>query len=322
MKTHALILAGMVGLWLVAGTALTEEVAKSPYGPGDEIGALNAITAESRLEILQRISGGKVYDLSVDTFSGMPGLIHLGMGDPPFHMWMTHTPSGLAVEGISPVGADTLALYDDAMVMSNHTGTHIDALNHVGYGDKIYNGFSTSEHLGNKGWTVAGADKIPPIITRGLLIDVAGAKGVEMLPESYEITRADLEAALAKQGLALSAGDTVFIRTGRMSQWPDPQRYVPKSPGIGLDAARWLVDGGAVLIGADNLAVERTPLGRKAVHSYLFAERGVCLVENVWLEELARDGVYEFALIAAPIKIRGATGSPMRPIALPVRGSP
>ncbi len=295
------------------------EVSKSPYGPDDEIGALNAITAASRLAVLSRIASGTVYDLSVDTFPGMPGLVHMGMGDPSFHMWMTHTPEGFRVEGISIGEIDEeFSLYDDAMIMSNHTGTHIDAINHAGYADKIYNGFSNREYLGNKGWTVAGADKIPPIITRGVLIDVAAHKGVEMLGNSYEITPTDLQEALAAQGVSLKSGDAVFTRTGRMTTWPDPARYVPHAPGIGLDAARWLVGQGVIVIGSDTLAVERIPISGKPVHAYLFAEAGVPLVELLWLEELARDRVYEFALIAAPIKIRGATGSPMRPIAIPL----
>ena len=309
----------IIGLVFAAVGATGGEVAQSPYGPDDEIGALNAMTAESRWAVLSRVRGGEVYDLSVENFPGMPGLVHLGMGDPAFHMWMTHTPGGLAVEGIQLIADEELALYDDALIMSSHTGTHIDTLNHVGYGDKIFNGFSASQRLGNKGWTVAGADKIPPIISRGILIDVAAAKGTQILPASYGITPDDLESALAKQGVGLQAGDSVFVRTGRMTLWPEPERYVPNTPGINLDAARWLADQGVILIGADNLTVEKTPLDRGVVHSFVFAERGVYLLENVWLEELASDAVYEFALIAAPIKIRGATGSPVRPIALPVR---
>jgi kynurenine formamidase len=277
------------------------------------------LTDTSRLALLSRITSGKVYDLSVENFAGMPGLVHLGMGDPDFHMWMTHTPEGLELEGVNPGDpAHPIALYDDAVIMSSHTGTHIDALNHAGYGDKIWNGFDRAGHLGNKGWTVAGTDEIPPIIARGVLIDVAGHKQTDMLPDSYEITPADLTAALAAQGTQLEAGDAVFIRTGRMSVWPDPKRYVPHEPGIAIDAARWLLDRGVILIGADNIAVERLPIKGKAVHSYAFAERGVCLIENAWLQDLARDKVYEFVLFAAPIKVRGATGSSVRPFAIPL----
>ena len=144
------------------------EVAKSLHGPDDEIGALNILTPAHSLAVLQRVDSGKVYDLSVDYFVGMPGLADLGMGDPPFHMWMTHTPSGVKVEKLSPAGSsEDLALYDDAILMSTHSGTHIDAINHLGYGDKIFNGYEASKYLGNKGWTKAGADKIPHRLKRG-----------------------------------------------------------------------------------------------------------------------------------------------------------
>ena len=296
-----------------------DEVAHSPYGADDERGVLNELDDASRLAVLSRIASGRVYDLSVENFPGMPGLVHLGMGDPDFHMWMTHTPDGLAVEGVNPGDPEhPIALYDDAVIMSSHTGTHIDALNHAGYGDRIWNGFERGEHLGNKGWQVAGTDTIPPVITRGVLIDVAGHKGVDMLPPSYEITPDDLASALQATGVSLREGDAVFFRTGRMTVWPDPKRYVPHEPGIGLAAAEWLFDQGVVMIGADNIAVERLPVEGKAVHSYAFAERGACLIENAWLEDIAADGVYEFVLIAAPIKVRGATGSSLRPLAIPL----
>ena len=107
------------------------EVAKSPHGPNDEIGVLNTLTATQSQAVLQRVDSGKVYDLSVDYFVGMPGLADLGMGDPPYHMWMTHTPSGVKVEKLSPAGgSQDLALYDDAVLMSTHSGTHMDSLNH------------------------------------------------------------------------------------------------------------------------------------------------------------------------------------------------
>jgi len=312
-----------LGLFLSCSIVLfaqAAEVAKSPQGPNDEIGMLNTVTAAQRLAVLQQIASGKVYDLSVDYFVGMPGLADLGMGDPPYHMWMTHTPGGVKVEKLAPAGStQELALYDDALLMSTHSGTHLDSLNHLGYGEKIFNGFEASQYLGNKGWTKAGADTVPPIITRGILIDVAGEKGVATLPESYEITAKDLQRALSKQGTALRPGDAVLIRTGRMTAWPDPKKFVPNEPGITRESAAWLIDHGAVLLGADNMGVEKFPMASESVHTYVFAERGVHLLELVWLEELAKDQVYEFAFIAAPLKLRGATGSPIRPLALPLQ---
>ena len=327
MNTHALsTVCAAVGFALCLSSlppSQAAEVAQSPYGPDDEIGVLNMLSAATSLAVLQRINSGKIYDLSVDNFVGMPGLADLGMGDPPFHMWMTHTPNGVKVEGLSPAGSpDQLALYDDAIIMSTHTGTHLDTLNHLGYGDKIFNGYDNATHLSDKGWTKAGADKIPPIIARGILIDVAAEKGLDILPDSYEISSDDLQRAMTRQGIALQAGDVVLIRTGRIRVWPDPEKFVPNEPGITRESAGWLVDNGAILIGADNMGVEKFPMSEDSVHTYLFAERGVCLLEILWLEELARDGVNEFAFIAAPIKLRGATGTPVRPLAIPIRAAP
>ncbi|MSR13409.1 MAG: cyclase family protein [Gammaproteobacteria bacterium] len=313
-------LAAMLALNLATSACAEDKVGASAYGPADEVGALNVLTDSTRLAVLQRIASGKIYDLSVESFPGMPGLVHLGMGDPEYHHWMTHTPEGLAIEGLNPGDPQhPIGLYDDAIIMSVHTGTHIDALNHAGYGDQIYNGFKRSEHLGNKGWKVAGADRIPAIITRGVLIDVAGWKKLNVLPPSYEITPSDLEAALAAQGTSLQKGDAVFIRTGRMTLWPDPTTYVPHEPGIAQPGAAWLIEHGAVTMGADTIAFERLPIKGKAVHSFVFAERGVTIMENVWLEDLASDRCYEFVLFAAPIKLRGATGAPIRPFALPIK---
>lgn len=315
------VLRGALILWLFVSTpVLAADVATSPHGPNDEMGILNTLTAARSLTVLQRVSSGKVYDLSVDYFVGMPGLADLGMGDPPYHIWMTHTPSGVKVEKLTPAGGPAdLALYDDAITMSTHSGTHFDSLNHIGYGDKIFNGFEASRYLGNKGWTKAGADKIPPLITRGILLDVPAAKGVAMLADAYEITIADLQQTLDKQGVKLQPGDAVLIRTGRMTVWPDTKKFVPNEPGITRASAAWLIDNGAVLLGADTMGVEKFPMAKESVHAYAFAERGVCLLELAWLEALAKDKVYEFAFIAAPLKLRGATGGPARPLALPLR---
>ena len=229
----------------------------------------------------------------------------------------------MRVEQLAPAGGPpNLALYDDAYTLSAHTGTHIDALNHLGRGEKIFNGYDASTYLSDKGWTKAGVDAIPPIITRGILIDVAGEQGVDMLPPSYEITVKDFQRVMKKQGVRLQKNDAVLIRTGRMTVWPDPKKFVHNDPGITKESATWLVDNGAVILGADNMGVEKFPMAKDSVHVYLFAERGVCLLELLWLEDLAKDQIYEFAFIAAPIKIRGATGSPIRPLALPIRAEP
>lgn len=316
-------------LCLVASAATAAatlpEVGRSPWGPDDELGALNRMTDASRAAVLARVSGGKVYDLAVDYFIGMPSW-HV-LGDPRYQFWMTHTPHGTVVDDPAGVGRaqnDLVSYTGDAVSFYTHMGTHIDALNHFGLNGRIYNGFTAEEHLGDRGWTRTGAETIPPIIARGVLIDVAAAKGVAQLPASYGITVDDLQAALARQAIRLAPGDVVLIRGGRMHAWPDDDGYVQDQPGLSLPAARWLAEQQQVMaIGGDNLSLEHFPVADGSetwvpVHTYLLAQAGVPIIEVVDLEELSRDGVYEFAFIAASLKLRGASAAPFRPIALPL----
>lgn len=312
-----------------ANGATRPQVGQSPWGPEDELGALNRMTDASRAAILARVSGGRVYDLAVDYFVGMPAW-HI-LGDPGYQFWLTHTPRGTAVDDPMGVGAEQNARVGytgDAVSFYTHMGTHIDALNHFGLDGAVYNGFRADEHLGDKGWRKTGAETIPPIVARGVLIDVAAAKGVDVLPDSYSITIADLEAALARQGTALESGDVVLIRSGRMRAWPDVAGYTDNQPGLGLAAARWLVEEHqALAIGGDNLSLEHFPTDPAAetyipVHTYLLAQAGVPIIEVAYLEELAKDAVHEFAFIAASLKLRGASAAPFRPIALPIHPRP
>jgi kynurenine formamidase len=208
--------------------------------------------------------------------------------------------------------------------MYAHTGTHIDALNHFGLDGKIWNGFEATRHLGDRGWTKTGAETIPPIIARGVLIDVAGARDLAMLPPGYRLRKEDLQFALARQGVSLQRGDVVLIRTGRMQLYAKPENYVRDAPGLTLDAARFLIEeGGAMTVGADNLSFEGFPSeiadNYIPVHTYLLAQQGAHILELVDLEALATDRVYEFAFIAASLKLRGADAAPLRPIAIGLR---
>jgi kynurenine formamidase len=306
-------------------TARADSVGISPWGANDEIGTLNMMTDVSRARILGRIAGGNAYDLSVEFFNGMPSWYLAG--DPLYQLWMTHTPRGHAIDDPLGVGAAQnakVAYTGDAISMYTHTGTHIDALNHFGLHGAVFNNFRADDHLGDRGWSKVGVEKFPPIIARGVLIDVAAYKGVSMLPASYSITPDDLRGALKKQGTRLEPGDVVLIRGGRMTVWPDVQKYVLDQPGLGLPGARWLAEEQQVMaIGGDNLSLEHFPVHGKdnwiPVHSYLLAQRGIPIIEVLNLEQLSRDRLYEFAFIAGSLKLRGASAAPFRPIALPIR---
>jgi len=322
----ALVIALMMLVALATSSVAAERtVGTSPWGSNDEIGRLNLITDESRNAILSRISGGGVYDLSVEYFIGMPSW--QAAGDPHYRMWMTHTPDGTVVDDPLHVGKtmnEHVSYTGAAISLYTHMGTHIDSLNHFGLDGKIWNGFAASEHLGDRGWQVAGTENIPPLVARGVLIDVAAAMGVEMLPAGYRVTRSDLVDALAMQDVQLHSGDIVLIRTGRMKLYHDASAYMDNPPGMGMAAARFLVEeSGAMIVGADNLSFEAFPSELKTdfvpVHTYLLAEQGTPILELVNLEELSRDKVYEFAFIGGSLKLRGADAAPIRPIALPIR---
>ena len=299
-------------------------VGQSPWGADDEIGRLNLITEQSRSEILSRISGGRSYDLSVEYFIGMPSW--QAAGDPHYRIWMTHTPDGTVVDdplGVGQTMNEHVSYTGSAVSMYTHTGTHIDSLNHFGLDGKIWNGFSAADHLGDRGWQVAGAENIPPIIARGVLIDVATSKGVDMLAAGYRVTRDDLVKALGQQGVELREGDVVLIRTGRMKLYEDASAYMANPPGLGMAAAKFLVEeSGAMIVGADNLSFEAFPSevdgNYVPIHTYLLAQHGVPILELVNLEGLAEDRVYEFAFVGASLKLRGADAAPIRPIAFPV----
>lgn len=308
-----------------AQVSAQDSIGTSPWGADDELGQLNLMTDASRASILSRVSGGKSYDLSVEYFIGMPGW-HAA-GDPRYQMWLTHSPRGNV--NSDPLGTgkaqNTHVSYTGSAVsMYSHTGTHIDALNHFGLDGKIYNNFRADDHLGDLGWDKTGAETIPILIGRGVLIDVAASKGVKMLADNYKITKADLKKALKKQGTKLAKGDIVLIRTGRMQNYGNYDAFMNNPPGMGMSAAKFLVEeSGAMVVGADNLSFEAFPSEIKGnyipVHTYLLAEHGVPIMELVNLEGIAADKVYEFAFVGGSLKFRGADAAPMRPVALPIK---
>ena len=301
------------------------QVSKSPWGKEDQIGRLNWMNPAGQAELLARLDGTKVFDLSVDYFKGMPSWI--AAGDPVYDIWMTHTPDGAVIDGLAGVDPKLLETYSyagDAIQMYTHCGTHLDTLNHFGYDGMFWNGWNQKDNLGSLHWLVGGAEHYPPIIGRCVVIDVAGMHGVDCLDPVHEITAQELQDALKHQGSTIEQGDIVLIRTGRMTVWPDVQAYITDQPGIGLGAARWLCEeAGAMLLGADSLSLEVVPNPDPEtflpVHSYLFATAGCPLMEVIDLEEVCREKVYEFAFMGFPLKLTGATGTPIRPVAIPLR---
>jgi kynurenine formamidase len=315
-----------VSALIAARQATFREPTASPFGADDGIGMLNLTSVLGTQRVLNEVDAYKTFDMAVDYFVGMPNWTLAG--DPTFQISMSGTPKGAVLDDPLSLGEDQNRMVGrsgDCISMYTHSGTHVDALNHMGYGGKIWNGFTEDEHLGARHWLVAGAERHPPIVTRGVLVDVAGAHGVDILPDSYGISSEELRKVLAHQGTELRPGDVVLVRTGRIRHWPDADRFIPDEPGLNRDGAEYLAQSGAIMVGADNVGFEQTPSADpenwQVVHTFLLAEAGVPIIEILDLEELAAEQVHEFAFFGACMKIRGATGSPIRPIAIPLRSS-
>jgi kynurenine formamidase len=301
------------------------KVSASPWGAEDEIGRLNWITPETNAAILDHLDGAHLFDLNVEYFIGMPSWV--AAGDPPYGIWMTHTPQGSINDNLSGVGPKAHERYSycgDSVLFYTHCGTHVDTLNHLGHHGMFWNGWTADKDLGSRIWNKGGLDKYPPIIARGVLLDVAGMHGVDCLPEAYAITPKDLQDCVAKQGVELRKKDVVLVRSGRMTVWPDFDGYLLKPPGINLPAAKWLCEeAGAMCIAGDSIGLEVMPWDEPdaflPVHAYMFATAGAQIIEVVNMEEIAAEKQYEFAFLGFPMKLRGATGAPMPSYAVPLK---
>jgi kynurenine formamidase len=200
-------------------------------------------------------------------------------------------------------------------------GTQFDGFAHQTHENSWYNCFKVAENSTRSGFSKLGIHNVGAIITRGVLIDVAGFKGVEMLGDTYEITVEDLEGALKKQNVTLQAGDAIIIHTGWGKLWgKDNARFVKSCPGIGVKAAQWLIAKDPILLGSDNWPVEVSPNPDKQlslpVHQIALVVSGVHLLENMKLDELATKQAYEFAFMMQPLKVQGGSGSTVAPIAV------
>ena len=200
-------------------------------------------------------------------------------------------------------------------------GTQFDGFSHQTIGDSMYNCFKVGETATRTGFSKLGIQQVGALMTRGVLIDIAALKGVEMLPDTYEITAADLQQALRRQSLTLQAGDAVIVHTGWGRLWgKDNARYSKTSPGLGSAAGEWLARQDPMLVGADNVGVNVNPnpdpTVSNPIHQIMLVIHGIHLLENMKLDELAAKQAYEFALVVQPLKIQGGTGSTVAPIAV------
>lgn len=281
----------------------------SPWGPADQRGAANRITPAKVLEAKALMTRGAVYQLGRSYDRSMPlfGTRHFSLKIPQL---------------FGPFGTNATTYHDELVSGEiGQIGTQFDGLGHLGVGDVFYNGNHRRDFATADGLTKLGIENVGAIVTRGVLVDVAAHKGVARLDGGYEVTLADLRGTLERQRIDIRSGDVVIVHTGWGSLWGvDNAAFNAESPGIGLEAARWLVEREVVIVGSDTWATEVVPNPSSElafpVHQLLIPRNGIYIFENLLTEELARDRVYEFAFFFAPLKLKGATGSPGNPLAI------
>jgi kynurenine formamidase len=281
----------------------------SKWGAGDERGSGNHQKAAAVTKAAGMIKTGEVIELAHVLNDKMP---FFGTRRFDVHVKRTFLNQPANKRGSN----EELVISEIGQV-----GTQLDGFAHQSHEDSLYNCFKISEISTRSGFTKLGIHQLGTVFGRGVLIDVAAYKGVDMLPDTYEITVEDLEGALKKQGTTLQAGDAVLINTGWNKLWAkDNARYVKSCPGIGVKAAQWLIGKDPLLLGSDNWPVEVAPnpdpLISLPVHQLTLVVNGVHLLENLKLDELAQKQVYEFAFLMQPIKLQGGTGSTVAPVAV------
>jgi hypothetical protein len=323
------LLTGALGA-LFGGAGLSETaIAQTPgkqwwpsrWGPGDQAGASNWITAEKVLDTIKLIKTGKVYEIGRVYEASMPKF-----GQRAFTLRIPGTPTG------GPLGTNGVIWNDEFLATEiGQVGTQFDGLGHIGVASKdsdrsemrFYNGVTAVEMADPYGLKKLGMEHVKPILTRGWLFNIAALRGRRMnLGE--EVKLADIREAMQRQKIAeadIKPGDAVFFHTGWGALWgKDNEMFGKGAPGIGMEGARWCVERQVCVVGADTWPVEVVPNpdSKQAfpVHQELIAKNGIFIHENLDFTELANDTVSSFAYMMMPLRIKGATGSPGRPIAI------
>jgi len=281
----------------------------SKWGAADQRGSGNWMKPETVLRAAKLIRTGEVFELG-DILS-----------PDPKETFVNNNRAYNITTKYSVPKQDTRTENEEIITTElGQIGTQIDAFSHQMWGGSFYNCFTLDDIATRKGFRKLGIENVGMLMSRGVLIDVAGLKGVDMLEPGYVITDQDLQQALAKENMTLQPGDIVVINTG----WGnllgrDNARYEKGSPGIGIAAGMWLVTQDPMMIAADNCCVEvrpSVPGTSLPIHSMMLIQHGIYLLENLRLEKLAAAATYEFAFILQPLKLKGATGSNVAPVAV------
>jgi len=264
--------------------------------------------------LAEEIRRARVYDLEQPRHRGMP--LHPSHQPGYFYaLYRRHRDS------YKPETSGPRSSASGVLTMMEHSGTHIDALSHQSCGLELFGGVPTDQVETAAGFTKLGIETVAPLLGRGVLLDMAGWKGHSPLPTNYSISADELHSCARAQNVSLKPGDVLLVRTGFGALWSDESAYL-QAAGISKSGTLWAAEHQVVAVGADNMAWdvigERDEESGSTLfaHLHLLTQKGIYIMENLNLEELAHDRCHEFAFIAIPLKFQGATGSPIRPLAL------
>jgi kynurenine formamidase len=301
----------LAGCLLFAGSVAAQDWYPSKYGADDEIGAANLLSPDKVLAAAELITTGKAYPMGVPIDRDTPAF----------------PPRSLAITVLQPnqgngasFGANKMSYNDDMFNGWLGIGTQIDGLGHLGIDSVYYNGNKVEDFAKTTGLTKLGIEKIPPIVTRGILIDMAGHKGVEQMNEGEIISADDIQAAMQDQGLEAREGDVIILHTGWLDMLTDdPARYGAGEPGIDAGAAEYLASLNPVAVGADTWGIEAVPFAADRVwegHQVLLAKNGIYILETLDTRDLIADGVNEFLFVLGQPLYTGAVQAIINPIAI------
>ena len=281
----------------------------SKWGAADQRGAANHMNPATVLRAVRLIGAGRVVELGHVLSGSMPL-----QSTRRFDVVTKRT--NLNSEANRRGSNEEIVISEIGQV-----GTQFDGFSHQTIGNSMYNCFLVEETATRTGFTKLGIEQVGALVTRGVMLDIAALKGLPTLPDTYEITVADLEQALQRQNLTLQAGDAIIVHTGWGRLWGrDNTRYMRTSPGLGVAAGEWLAAQDPMIVGADNGGINVSPNPdpevSNPIHQIMLVVHGIHLLENLKLDELAAARVYEFALVIQPLKIEGGTGSTVAPIAI------
>ncbi len=289
----------------------------SKWGAKDEIGAANYLTPALALQAARLVKTGKVYSLGITVNTTTPAF-------PPrtCAIYIVQPGQTGSAEGL---GNTHTTYNDDILNCWTGIGTQLDGLGHIGVGDRYYNGLKWGEFATIGGLKKLGADTVPPMVTRGVMLDMAAHYGVDVVKEGTAFNQAEIDAVAKKQGVEIRQGDVVIFHTGWLSLIEkDPKRYGAAEPGIGREGARYLVSKGVVAVGADTWGLEVIPFEKKGavdggvfeVHQILLPMSGTYILENINTAELAKDKAYEFMFVLGQNKYQGSVQSMINPVAI------